>query len=156
MHKEWSLDLGFWFWVFVIPVEALLVEDQRPKTKDPRLKALPPKTLNHALINLSRQADIVKVIFANQVELARLIKIKNFAAFHLGRLARFDPKCPCNIIKTNVPLRTEPPTMHGVEHSANVVFAKVYEGSHLHSLHQTSLEDKRQIETNYVVTDQFI
>jgi len=44
--------------------------------------ALPSKTPYHSFINLARDANVVEVVFANQIQLARLIQIEDFAALN--------------------------------------------------------------------------
>jgi len=58
------------------------------------------KTRDHPLVDSSRHAHVVEVIFANLGELVRLIHLEHFASFGFRRLARFDPQSPGNVVET--------------------------------------------------------
>src|SRR5215510_8765797 len=96
-----------------------------------RTYSLTTEAGDHAFVDLSRHAHVVEVVFADQIELARLVKIKNFAAFDLGRLARLNTECPGDVVKADEPFRTEPPTMHRVENAARSVIGEIYERARL-------------------------
>src|SRR5712664_2472173 len=55
-----------------------------------REQQLSPKAAYHPLVNFSRDAHVVEVVFAYHCKLACLIQIKNFAAFGCRGFTRFD------------------------------------------------------------------
>src|ERR1043165_207544 len=122
----------------------------------PLREILPPKTRDHPLVNLARNAHVVEVVFANQIETSGLVKVKHLAAFDLRSLARLDSQRPRNIVKTDVTPRAEPPAMHRVENSTHVVVTKIHERPRLQRVSETALKHKRQIETNDVVSDELV
>src|SRR6185503_8520962 len=116
----------------------------------------PSEAGDHAFVNLARHANVVEIVFADQIEFSRLIQIENFAAFDLGSLARLDPKSPSDVVETHVTLRAQPPAVHRVEDAANVVVAEIHEWSHLDRMCQAALENERNVETDDVVTDELV
>ncbi len=86
---------------------------------------------DHALVDLSRHAHVVEVVFANQVELAGLVEIEDLAAFYLRRLARLDTERPRDVVKTDETFRAQPPAMHRVENAARSVIGEIYERARL-------------------------
>src|SRR5512145_333931 len=109
------------------------------------------KTRHHSLINLPRHSNIVEVVFTDILKPTCLVQIKNFASFDVGSFTRFNSKCPRKIVETYAASSiSEPPLAHGVEHATNVVVCQVDERPRRDAIHQTSLKDKRQIETDDV------
>src|SRR5687768_10907659 len=117
---------------------------------------LAAETCHHAFVNLPRHAHVVQIVLADLLELAGLVQIKHFAAFHFRGLARFNSESPRNIVETHMTPRAKPPTMHRVEHAAHVVIRQVHKRPHLNLMHQTTLKDKRQVEPENVVPDEFV
>jgi hypothetical protein len=85
-----------------------------------------------------------------------MIKVKNFAAFDFRRFAGLDSQSPRNIVEANFAPVAEPPMTHRVEDSANVVLREIYKRASGNTVHQTALENKRQIETDYVMSDKLV
>src|SRR5437870_4597035 len=117
---------------------------------------LATKTRQHSLVNLSCHAHVVQVIYANLGELAGLIEIEYFAAFNVRGLAGFKSESPGHIVEPNAVAPAQPPAPHRVEHSAHVVFAEINQRLRGDVIHQTALIDKREIETDNVVTDNLV
>src|SRR6185369_2370898 len=117
---------------------------------------LTPEARDHALVDLARHANVVEVVLADEIEFARLVEIKDLAAFHIRSLTRLDPERPSDVIETDVPLRAEPPAMHRVENTTHVVLTQVHERSRLDRVREAALKDERQIETDDVVSHELV
>src|SRR6185369_9784945 len=117
---------------------------------------LAAETGDHAFVDLARDAHVVEIVFADQIELAGLVKIEDLAAFDVGSLARFDTQRPRDVVKTDVSPRAQPPAMHRVEDAAHVIVAEIHEWACLERVRQAALKDERQIETDNVMTDELI
>src|SRR4029078_2530113 len=92
----------------------------------------------------------------DEIEPPGLVEIKNFAAFNVRSLARLDPECPRDVVKTDVPLRAQPPAMHRVENTAHVVFTQIHKRPRLDRMREAALKDERQIESDDVVSDELV
>src|SRR5262245_54606791 len=108
------------------------------------LLCLSSKAGDHALVDLSGHAHVVEVVFANQVELAGLVEIKNFAAFDFGRFARLDPERPGDVVKTDKTFCAEPPAMHRVENAARSVIGEIHERPGCERMRKAALKNERQ------------
>src|SRR6266550_6159608 len=120
------------------------------------LYGLSPKAANHALVNLARDAHIVEVVLAYLRKFSGLIQIEDFAAFRSRGLARFDPHGPGDIVKTDKTFRAQPPVMHGVKYTAHPELGKINQRLGRNAVDQAALKNKRQVETDQVVADQFV
>src|SRR6185369_5284110 len=129
--------------------------EKRRAVAPPREK-LSSEARYHALVDLARHADVVEVVLADEIESPRLVEIKDLAAFHVRSLARLDPERPRNVVKTDVPLRAQPPAMHRVENTAHVVLAQVHKRPRLDRVRATALKDERQIEADDVMPHELV
>src|SRR5882762_8911649 len=139
------------------PPEGGTPNDLKPcRAARPPHSKLSPETFDKALVHSARHTHVVQVVFANLGEPAGLIEIENFAAFDLAGLARFNSQSPGNVVETDAVATAEPPPLHRVEHSTDVVFAQVDRRPGGDVIHQAALIDKRQVKTDNVVADDFI
>src|SRR5215203_4370331 len=114
------------------------------------------ETGHHPLINFPRHAYVVEVVFTNKIEFSSLVEIKDLASFDLGGLAGVDSQRPGDVVETDMTLGAQPPAMHRVEDTSDVVFTEVDERPHLDGMRQTALKNEWKIETDDVVTDKFV
>src|SRR5439155_17010125 len=95
---------------------------------------------------LPHDPHVVEVVLAYLRELARLIKLENFAAFRGGRLARLDTQRPGAVVEADVSLRAQPPMVHRVKHSPHPILTEIDQRPRGNAMHQAAFEDKRTIE----------
>ena len=119
-------------------------------------ETLPSPCHDHSLIDLSRQPYIIQVIFPDFGQSSCVIKVEHEAPINLFGLTRLQAQRPCQIIKAHAISRAELPAQHRVEDASRIVFAEIHKRRGRNVIDETALKDEGEIETQYVVTHDFV
>ncbi len=115
---------------------------KHPWTLDIGLR-LSSKAAHHALINLSRDADVVQIVFADLSQFVCGVHLENFAALSFRGFTGLNPQSPGDVVQAYKAPRAQPPVMHRVEDSPHPVITEIDERLRRDAMNQAALEDKR-------------
>ena len=134
--------------------EASKTEDQSPKHK---VQGLSPKTRDHPLVNFPRHAHVVEIVFADLRQACPPDTDQTPCCLRPRLFCSIRFPGPRDVVKTHATTAiAQPPLPHRVENAAHVVLTEIHERSSRDAVHQTALKNKRQIETDDVVADEFV